>query len=717
MKPTNADYLSLIQDVLPTFIEEATESLTTIEQCLLQLEEEPGERGLLDALFRCAHTVKGSAGIFGLDDIVGFTHHVETLLDLMREGSVTLTPDISTLLLQACDAIRYLVHIAAHPGDEDSEQLALREALVARLLALTHAADPQPSVVPGEVARAADAISDAAPSESAHEGLDASAALTSWRIRMAFGVNTFRDGMDPLSVLAYLGGMGILSGLDLESAAVPPLDLIDPESCYIRLSAVLQTDAPFEEIDGAFNFVRDGLEVAIELIPGPESASVAAPAALDAEHTAAAGGCAASLPSHEAESAAGLAATKLPTAKGAARASDDGRFIRVHADRLDSVINLLGELVVASAGAEMLARQTRNGQLIEANLHMAQLIGEIRDGTLQMRMVPIGETFNRFRRVVRDTAAELGKDVSFEVFGGETELDKSMVEKIVDPLMHLVRNALDHGLETSEQRLAAGKPPQGKLHLSARHEAGSMLIQIEDDGRGIQREKVLQRAWERGLLEPGTTPADADILKLIFAPGFSTAEKITNLSGRGVGMDVVRANIETLRGHVQVTSTEGQGTRIDIRLPLTLAIIDGFLVSVGSSKFIFPLESVVEVIDTVDSVLHSNDRASCMDLRGHVLPVLHLRQVYGIQGLRPQRASTVVVQSGPQRYGVAVDHLMGQHQTVIKPLGKLFRSIQCLSGSTILGNGEVALILDVHALSDLATELTAQSQAPQGTLQ
>jgi two-component system, chemotaxis family, sensor kinase CheA len=327
---------------------------------------------------------------------------------------------------------------------------------------------------------------------------------------------------------------------------------------------------------------------------------------------------------------------------------------------------------------------------------------------LQLRMVPIGETFSRFRRVVRDTAAELGKDVLFDIVGGETELDKSVVERIADPLMHLVRNALDHGLEPSAQRLENGKPAQGRLTLSACHEAGSILIRITDDGRGIQRDKVLARAWERGLVERGVTPPDAEIFQLIFEPGFSTAEKVTNLSGRGVGMDVVRRNIEALRGSVNIRSVPGQGSTIEIRLPLTLAIIDGFLVGVGHSRFILPLDAVVEVIENRPTTGSVDARGrACVELRGQVLPVVSLRALYALESPEPERSSVVVIQAGVQRFGVRVDQLLGQHQTVIKPLGRMFRSLRGMSGSSILANGDVALIFDVFSLSQLAAEPAA----------
>ena len=356
----------------------------------------------------------------------------------------------------------------------------------------------------------------------------------------------------------------------------------------------------------------------------------------------------------------------------------------------------------------MLAREVRSVALIEANLHMNSLIEEIRNGTLGLRMVPVGETFSRFRRVVRDTASSLGKEVNFEIIGGDAELDKSMVEKIADPLMHLVRNSLDHGLEPPQERLAAGKSRAGQLTLSARHETGAILIRIEDDGRGINKERVLQRAWNRGLIEPGVTPNDDTIHMMIFEPGFSTAEAVTNLSGRGVGMDVVRRNIEALRGTIKLNSDPGQGLQVDIRLPLTLAIIDGFMVGVGRSKFVLPLQSVVEVIEAA----HQDTKTDavgrhCLELRGQLLPVVRLRSLYGVESSLPQRVSVVVVHSSRGNFGIEVEVLLGQQQTVIKPLGKLFKTLRGISGSSILGNGEVALILDVNSLGELTTGTAA----------
>ena len=721
---------SFIAEALPAFISEAREQIEQLEQLLLQLEDDPDDRDLLDALFRCAHTVKGSAGIFGLDKVVAFTHHVETLLDRLREGHLSLNPEISTLLLQSNDQIGKLVAAAQDPQEDSAADLQARAELVERL-----------RVASGDVA-VVDAVSASqAPAEATVAG-----GARAWHVSVAFGADTYRNGMDPLAIVHYVSGLGAISNISCDFESVPSLEALDPESCHLTLAFELQTAARREEIEAAFSFVRDDcvlhivepdatpadIVALIEAMPDfPRLGDILIDAgaisraqlaqALQIQSAAVAPEAPAARLGEILQATSAISPKVVEAAlqkqqkqrEGAAATPDDNRFIRVQADRLDAVINLLGELVIAGAGASLLARQSRQGSLIEANAQISRLIEEIRNGTLQLRMVPIGETFSRFRRVVRDTAAELGKDVALEIVGGETELDKSVVERIADPLMHLVRNALDHGLEPPQQRIDAGKPAQGKLTLSACHESGSILIRILDDGRGIQRDKVLQRAWDRGLVEQGVTPPEADILKLIFEPGFSTAEKVTNLSGRGVGMDVVRRNIEALRGTVNIDSEPGEGSRIEIRLPLTLAIIDGFLIGVGASKFIFPLDAVVEVIENrpTSGELDAHGR-SVVELRGQVLPVVSLRDLYSLESGEPERSSVVVIRSGGRRFGVMVDALLGQHQTVIKPLGRMFRSLRGMSGSSILGNGEVALIFDVHSLSQLAERPPSLTHTP-----
>lgn len=708
-----------IREAMPAFISEADEQITAIETLLLELEEQPDNRELLDSLFRCAHTVKGSAGIFGLNRVVEFTHHVETLLDKMRDGELALNPDISTLLLQCNDQIKFLVNTAADEEADTPDMRDLRADLVVQLRALTEGG--------AELTKNEDA-----PSVT---GATANAGMRVWSISARFGTETFRNGMDPLSIARYLGGMGRVVTVRCGTDSVPSLVNINPETCHLSFFMELETGASREDLEGAFSFVMDDCELslvepetpgqklarAIEEMPetprlGEMLVSVGALSQDKLEQVLSTQQQSRGMPAVAKpkigdllESQAGVAHEVVEAALGKQQkirenAPSEERYIRVQADRLDAVINLLGELVIAGAGAMLLARETRHESLIEANLQMNGLIEEIRNGTLGLRMVPVGETFSRFRRVVRDTAASLGKEVNFEIMGGDAELDKSMVEKIADPLMHLVRNSLDHGLEPPHERLAAGKTRAGQLTLSARHETGAILIRIEDDGRGINRERVLQRAWNRGLVEPGVVPSDNDINMLIFEPGFSTAEQVTNLSGRGVGMDVVRRNIEALRGSIRLNSMPGVGLQVDIRLPLTLAIIDGFMVGVGNSKFVLPLESVVEVIEAApqNTRVDASGR-HCLELRGSVLPVVRLRSLYSLESSLPDRVSVVVVHSTRGNYGIEVEMLLGQQQTVIKPLGRLFKTLRGISGSSILGSGEVALILDVASLGELTT--------------
>jgi len=716
-----------IAAAMPAFISEAGEQTEAIETLLLELEEQPDNRELLDSLFRCAHTVKGSAGIFGLNKVVEFTHHVETLLDQLREGKHALNPEMSTLLLQCNDQIKFLVDTASDESADTPDQKDQRADLVIQLRAYT---DEAP--VPVAVAQAAtkSAASDAPKNE--------------WLISARFGPETFRNGMDPLSIAKYLKGLGSIKTVACAIDGVPSLVNLNPETCYLSFQMALQSKATREDVEGAFSFVADDCELdvrapetpgqqlvrAIENMPttprlGDMLVSVGAVSqdklteVLSSQelNTPAAQGQKQKI-GNLLESKAGVAPEVVEAALNKQQkaretsGSEENRYIRVQADRLDAVINLLGELVIAGAGANLLARETRNVALIEMNLHMNSLIEEIRNGTLGLRMVPVGETFSRFRRVVRDTASSLGKEVNFEIVGGEAELDKSMVEKIADPLMHLVRNSLDHGLEPPQERVASGKTPAGKLILSARHETGAILIRIEDDGRGINRERVLQRAWNRGLIEQGVVPSDDVINMMIFEAGFSTAEQVTNLSGRGVGMDVVRRNIEALRGSIKLDSRPGRGLTVDIRLPLTLAIIDGFLVGVGKAKFVLPLGSVVEVIEAGGQHVRVDATGRhCVELRGNALPVVRLRTLYSVESNLPERTSVVVVNSPKGKYGIEVEVLLGQQQTVIKPLGRLFKTLRGISGSSILGSGEVALILDVASLGELVTADVSLSPA------
>ncbi|SFS27013.1 chemotaxis protein CheA [Pseudomonas sp. NFACC42-2] len=661
-----------------TFIVEARELLQAMEQSLLQLESEPGDQDAIGAIFRAAHTIKGSAGLFGLASIVGFTHIVEDVLDRLREGSVAVDAALIALLLKCGDHMLELVEVVANRGEVPTPAAlergeALREALSAYQPMRTATA----SVETAEVA-------------------DDAAVEVLWHISLRFGVDVFRNGMDPLSFLRYLETLGQLIQVATLTDSIPPMDSWDPESCYLGFEIDLRSTASHASLNEVFDFVRDDCDVHISAVDeAPDSTQ--APAGE---------------PGTQAESSLVTAAPQR-LAAGEAK-SRDGNYVRVNADKLDELINLVGELVIASAGANLLARSCNNDPLHEASSTVSGLVEEILDGALHLRMIPIGDTFNRFRRVVRDISQELGKDIELSISGAETELDKTVVEKIGDPLMHLLRNAMDHGIESADARRAAGKSAKGHLSLNAYHDSGSIVIEIADDGAGLNRDRILQKAQERGLVASGAVLTDQEIYNLIFEAGFSTAEAVTNLSGRGVGMDVVKRNITLLRGTVDLDSRPGQGTVVRIRLPLTLAIINGFLVGIDQSTYVIPLDMVQECIELDEQQRQSSRDTGYLDLRGQVLPLVHLRDHFSHEGPASRRQNVVVVRYAEHKAGLVVDDLLGEFQTVIKPLGKLFGALRGISGSTILGSGAVALILDVPVLLNQIVQLEARTaQAPQ----
>ncbi|NJJ60745.1 chemotaxis protein CheW [Pseudomonas sp. B14(2022)] len=661
-----------------TFIVEARELLQAMEQSLLQLESEPGDQDAIGAIFRAAHTIKGSAGLFGLASIVGFTHIVEDVLDRLREGNVAVDAALIALLLKCGDHMLELVEVVANRGEVPTPAAlergeALREALSAYQPMRTATA----SVETAEVA-------------------DDAAVEVLWHISLRFGVDVFRNGMDPLSFLRYLETLGQMMQVTTLTDSIPPMDRWDPESCYLGFEIDLRSTASHATLNEVFDFVRDDCEVHISAV----DEAPASKAAIAGD------------PVTQAEPGIVTAAPQRPAA-GEAK-TRDGNYVRVNADKLDELINLVGELVIASAGASLLARSCNNDPLQEASSTVSGLVEEILDGALHLRMIPIGDTFNRFRRVVRDISQELGKDIELIISGAETELDKTVVEKIGDPLMHLLRNAMDHGIESADARRAAGKSAKGHLSLNAYHDSGSIVIEIADDGAGLNRERILQKAQERGLVASGAVLTDQEIYNLIFEAGFSTAEAVTNLSGRGVGMDVVKRNITLLRGTVDLDSRPGQGTVVRIRLPLTLAIINGFLVGIDQSTYVIPLDMVQECIELDEHQRQSSRDTGYLDLRGEVLPLVHLRDHFSHEGPVARRQNVVVVRYAEHKAGLVVDDLLGEFQTVIKPLGKLFGALRGISGSTILGSGAVALILDVPALLNQIVQLEARTtQAPQ----
>jgi two-component system chemotaxis sensor kinase CheA len=603
------------------FMDEALDTLRQLEQGLLRMEQDPGDREAVHEAFRAAHTLKGAAGMFGLDALVRLTHTLEGTLDALRDGSQTLTEATMADLLRGGDALAVLVAALQHTPEQPT--------------------------------------------------------AGAWQIALQMGADALRNGLDPLSFIRYLDTLGTVRAVHTRDTRLPALQALDPEGCWLDFDITLDTPATRTAVEDVFDFLRDDCTLALHPASPPPPPQ---------------------LPRND-----------PPEPVPAPRPVDEGRFIRVRADKLDRLVDLIGELVIAGSGATTAAREARVAGCIEANQRVHALVQSARDGALALRMVPIGQTFSRFQRVVRDVGKALGKEVTLQMDGGDTELDRIMVDAIADPLMHLVRNSLDHGLEPPAERTAYHKPARGLLRLQARQEAGSVVIEVSDDGRGLDRARILAKAVARGLVAPGTALDDAQMHELLFAPGFSTADQVTDLSGRGVGMDVVRRQVESLRGQILLRSTPGKGTLVQIRLPLTLAIIDGFLTRVAGVGYVLPLDIVTECIETPPGLctrLHTGPptESGCLDLRGQVLPYLDLRVCFGLGGERPARQSLIVVRSSTGRIGLLVDRLLGEHQAVIKPLGPLFRHLPCISGSTILGNGEVALILDVPALVRLHTD-------------
>ena len=665
-----------------TFIVEARELLQAMEQSLLQLENEPDDQDAIGAIFRAAHTIKGSAGLFGLAPIVGFTHIVEDVLDRLRDGDIAVDADLIALLLKCGDHMLELIDVVASRGEALTPAALQRGEALREALGVYHPLH----------ATTADAVTAKA--------ADGESAEVLWHISLRFGADVYRNGMDPLSFLRYLQTLGQMVQVDTLTDSIPALESFDPESCYLGFEIDLRSTASHATLNEVFDFVRDECEVQITAVDEApiNLASTGTELVTQAE------------PTHRS-----TAPQRVATASEAK--PRDGNYVRVNADKLDELINLVGELVIASAGASLLARSCNHDPLHEATSTVSGLVEEILDGALHLRMIPIGDTFNRFRRVVRDVSQELGKDIELLISGAETELDKTVVEKIGDPLMHLLRNAMDHGIESAEARRAAGKSSKGHLSLNAYHDSGSIVIEIADDGAGLNRERILEKAQERGLVASGAVLSDQEIYNLIFEAGFSTAEAVTNLSGRGVGMDVVKRNITLLRGTVDLDSRPGQGTVVRIRLPLTLAIINGFLVGIDQSTYVIPLDMVQECIELDEPQRDSSREQGYLDLRGEVLPLVHLRDHFNHEGPAARRQNVVVVRYAEHKAGLVVDDLLGEFQTVIKPLGKLFGALRGISGSTILGSGAVALILDVPALLNQLVQMEARTaQAPQSPL-
>jgi len=712
-------------DSLQIFADEAEDLLNLAEKALINLDDLTQADDTINDLFRTFHTIKGAAGLFGLDAIVGFTHIVESVLDRVREGEVAVDDDMVSVFLASRDHLEKLVENALSEVTL-SEPLRVTDAqLVSQLMVYLKAPTSETSNEIG--------IDDAV----AGSQTDAGVANDNWHISLRFGLNVLQNGMDPASFITYLNNIGEIKHLVLIDDAIPLWSDFEPENCYLGFEIdLLAPKATKDMIVEVFEFVVDDCQ--LNILPPHSSINsyvemindlpeqdlrigeilVACGALTEKEIQDAlttqegmmdditAGAVDIVIPPLGAmaveknivqQAVVDAAIKKQNSAKNITSAQ---QTIRVNALKLENLVTLVGEMVIGSANAELNAQRLTDSDLSEAMENLSRLIEEVRDTALSLRMVQIGETFNRYKRVVREVSQELGKDIDLHISGAETELDKTLIEKIGDPLMHLVRNAIDHGIETPEIREVTGKPAKGNVHLKAFHDSGSIVIQISDDGAGLSKDKIIAKAQEKGLIADNQILSDQEIYRLILTAGFSTADKVSNLSGRGVGMDVVKTNIEALRGQVDIDSEAGKGSIITIRLPLTLAIIEGFQVRVGDAQYILPLDMVDECIELTEALHGKDDGANYINLRGEILPFMHLNDVFGSSHVSDSnhRDNIVVVQIGGKKAGFVVDELLGEHQTVIKPLGRVFQHLKGITGATILGSGEVAMIIDVPAM-------------------
>ncbi|MFN7024067.1 MAG: chemotaxis protein CheA [Pseudorhizobium sp.] len=653
-------------DPIAVFRTEAAELLEQIEAGLLDLNVNLGDKDQVDAVFRGLHTLKGSGAMFGFDALAAFTHHCETAFDRVRKGEVPATHGLVSAVLGAKDHMRTLVEVPA--GDHE----AVSESLLV------------------ELRRAVDGAGKPVARDEPRE--------MHYSIRFSLPLNAMANGTNPLGLLDELRELGDCK-VGADRSAIPSLDVLEPADLHLSWMVELTTSQPASAIDDVFIFVMDDMQ--LEVIN--EAPVAVEPAALAPQI--------ATTPFEQSAVPVARPAAANMQAAADPKSAKAAENVRVPAERLDELMDRVGELVIAQSRLSQLAGGSGDLQLRAVSEDVERLSGELRDTMMVLRMVPVAQLFGRFRRLVHDLAHETGKAIELVTEGETTEVDKSVIERLADPMVHLVRNSCDHGLEPAEERRAAGKSDAGSIFLSARQQAGEVIITIKDDGRGINKERVRAKAEASGLIAANASLTDQELYQLIFQPGFSTAQEVTNLSGRGVGMDVVKRTIDALRGTINVVSRPGEGSEISLAIPLTLAIIDGLLIRVGTGRYVIPLSAVEECLElSVEDDMRSRGR-SYISLRDSLVPFIRLRDLFRTGTTPDPFQKVVVISTGSERVGLVVDQIIGDHQTVIKSMSKLHHDVGTFSGATILGDGNVALILDVGHLVSEGQQQEAQLRA------
>ena len=687
------------------FKSEAYELLADLETKLLELEERPEDQEVINSIFRALHTIKGSGGMFGFDDISHFTHHIENAYDAIRSGKMSVSTDIIDATLHSVDQIRTM--LVADPGD--SSYMAKNNAIVQKIQSLmsgTIAAEPssekQTAVVSAEIVNVA---------------IDAQKEKKAFRIRFKPQCEIFLTGNNPMRILDELHELGQCK-VFAYGDDIPLLADINPEHSYTLWDIILTTSEPIDTIKDVFIFVESDSLLQFEELHAeyaednkklgdiliergdikPEDVAKVRDLQKKFGEVAVEAGV---VSAEQVQSA--LIEQQHVRDLSESQKKEEVPSIRVQSGKLDQLVDLVGELVTLQARLNQLSITTSNPEMMSIAEESERLTSSLRDSTMSIRMVQIGATFSKMKRLIRDLSQELGKEIDLETSGSETELDKTVIEKLNDPLVHIVRNCIDHGIESPEDRVAKGKERRGIVHLSAIHSGASVQIRIRDDGKGLNKEAIFKKALERGVIQEDAKLTDKEIYELIFMPGFSTAEKITNVSGRGVGLDVVKSAIEALRGSIDIVSETGIGTTMTLNLPLTLVIIDGLLVSIGEDSYVIPLSNVEECVALTKEEREASHDRRVINIRGEIVPYIRLRERFAIRSELPDIEQIVIVRIEGKRIGLVVDHVVGENETVIKSLGGLYKHIPELSGATILGDGRVALIIDVFKLTEGAT--------------
>lgn len=672
-------------DPTEVFRQEANELFEVLEGALLDLGQRPDDRELVDSAFRALHTIKGSGAMFGFDKVASFTHEFETAFDRVRKGEIKPTQELISVALAAKDYIRALIE------DPQSTDDIIGEAILDDLKRFVSADQPVARVA--EIAKAPPLV----PDERKQAG---------WHLYLEFESHILRNGSNPLDLLEDLCKLGPCFVVPVTDG-IPFLDEMEPEDCYLKWDVKLHAACGKDAIDDVFMFVQDEMKLTLSPLEHVEAPAPAPLFQLFDEEPAPVVEMAAPV-----VEAAAAQAAEQPVAKAEPRSKPEPKpeakreergiaTVRVQAERLDELMDRVGELVIAQARLTQLAASGSDLSIKMIAEEIERLASSLRDTTMGARMVPIGSLFGRFRRLVHDLSRDLSKPVEFVTSGEDTELDKTMIECLADPLVHLIRNAIDHGIEDTATRAANGKTEQGRIELAAVHSGAQVLVTVKDNGGGLNTARIRAKAEEQGLIAAGAVLTDHEIHQFLFHPGFSTAQTISALSGRGVGMDVVKRTIENMRGSIDLSTRSGQGTTVTLRLPLTLAIIEGLLIRVGEGRYIIPLPAVEECVELTAEDERSRGR-NFLNVRGNLVPFLRLRELMSSSGAPDRHQKTIIISTGETRVGLVADQIIGNHQTVIKSLSKLHSDVTIFSGATILGDGTAALILDVAQLVSLA---------------